>query len=157
MSTRSANRRPDRVELLVELADPRRGRPFGPPLLLANHRLNRHDKARAVASLRSAAHAALLEAHGPPGRRGWFPPSLVTVRLHRSDRRATDVDAIAPAAKPIVDGLVDAGAWPTDTPLHFVGLVLLPPVYGAPRHALAVRTIPVGLPGSILDSAELLA
>ena len=51
-----------------------------------------------------------------------LPPwDLVTVEFLlrvRPGRRLPDVDAIAPAAKAAVDGLVDAGVMPDDSPRH---------------------------------------
>lgn len=43
-------------------------------------------------------------------------PSIVTVTLPVRDRRARDPHNYFATVKPVVDGLVDAGLWPDDTP-----------------------------------------
>jgi crossover junction endodeoxyribonuclease RusA len=51
-----------------------------------------------------------------PHRHDHLPPSFVRVTFPVSDNRRRDADNPAPTVKAIVDGLVDAGVWPDDTP-----------------------------------------
>jgi Holliday junction resolvase RusA-like endonuclease len=44
------------------------------------------------------------------------PPSFVRVTFPVADNRRRDADNPAPTCKAIVDGLVDAGLWPDDSP-----------------------------------------
>jgi crossover junction endodeoxyribonuclease RusA len=44
------------------------------------------------------------------------PPSFVRVTFPVADNRRRAADNPAPTVKAIVDGLVDAGVWPDDTP-----------------------------------------
>lgn len=69
-------------------------------------------KAEAVKQWR---HAARLAAHnsGPVGYR-----ALVTIEFTVPDRRKRDPHNWVATAKPIVDGLTDAGLWPDDTAAH---------------------------------------
>lgn len=48
--------------------------------------------------------------------RGWQPPCVVSVALPVKDKRRRDPHNYFATVKPIVDGLVDAGLWPDDTP-----------------------------------------
>lgn len=50
-----------------------------------------------------------------------------------------------PAAKAAIDGIVDAGVLPDDTPAHVLSLTFRPPVYGHPD-ALAVVLLEVDRP-----------
>ena len=59
---------------------------------------------------RRAAWAALA------ARPGAQPPSIVEVSLPVRDNRRRDPHNYYPTVKAIVDGLVDAGLWPDDTP-----------------------------------------
>lgn len=45
-----------------------------------------------------------------------LPPCVVTVHLPVKGNRRRDPHNWFPTVKPIVDGLVDAGLWPDDTP-----------------------------------------
>ena len=44
------------------------------------------------------------------------PQSDVTLIWHAPARSRSDVGALSPTLKAIIDGLVDAGIWPDDTP-----------------------------------------
>jgi hypothetical protein len=46
-------------------------------------------------------------------------------------RRSQDVAACLPSVKAAIDGLVDAGVLPDDTPNHVLSLEFLPPALGA--------------------------
>ncbi len=86
--------------------------------------MNDRDHWRAKAKLTKAWRAAALRAvdHLHPGaspsnlsgqRLG---PSTVSIELPVRDRRRRDPHNYYPTVKAIVDGLVDAGVWPDDTP-----------------------------------------
>lgn len=53
--------------------------------------------------------------------------TITVTPLHRDRRSPQDVGACAPAAKAIIDGLVDARVLPDDGPEHLVSLTFLPP------------------------------
>lgn len=57
-------------------------------------------------------------------------PCRITVTPYLQRRPTQDVGACAPAAKAAIDGLVDAGVWPDDTPDHVVEIVFRAPVIG---------------------------
>jgi crossover junction endodeoxyribonuclease RusA len=96
---------------------------FAPPdkRLSMNDRLHHMARHRRVSSWRHAAGwAALASApirllEGKPSSRS-FEPSFVRVSFPVTHNRRRDADNPAPTVKAIVDGLVDAGMWPDDTP-----------------------------------------
>lgn len=75
-------------------------------------------------------------------------PSLDRVAIDATpilrDRRTQDVGACFPTAKAAIDGLVDAGVLPDDTPLYVVRLTFHAPELAAGRDALrlTIREIP---------------
>lgn len=83
----------------------------GKPALTANQRMHWAAKARLVAAVRESfawrVRADRVE-----------PQSHVTVQLHYQpqDRRRRDPSNLMPTQKACVDGLVDAGVVPDDTP-----------------------------------------
>ena len=96
-----------------------------------------------------AAFAGLARAEHLP-RLG---PVRVTVTPHLADRRGRqDVGGCMPAAKAAIDGIVDAGVLPDDTPAHVVALTFRPPVYGR-GDALAVVLEEVGRPDGVAPVA----
>ena len=62
---------------------------------------------------RNAAYWAAMQHIRPPRGRG---ASLVELTLPVVDHRRRDPHNFAPTLKHVVDGLVDAGIWPDDTP-----------------------------------------
>lgn len=64
-------------------------------------------------SWRAAAYIAAMQHIEPPRQ---LPPALVELTLPVVDRRRRDPHNFAPTLKHVVDGLVDAGLWPDDTP-----------------------------------------
>src|SRR5690625_3567368 len=68
----------------------------------------------------------------------------ITAWVEDSDRRRlSDPDAPAPAVKPVIDGLVDAGVIPDDGPEHVSSVTYLPPRHvGGDRSALVVCVEP---------------
>lgn len=93
---------------------------FPPPgkLLSMNDRghWRRHNDLKRA--WRTAASDAVLEAR-QRRRIRWSPPlapSIVAVTLPVPDRRRRDPHNYFATVKPIVDGLVDGGLWPDDTP-----------------------------------------
>lgn len=53
---------------------------------------------------------------------------LTVTPLHKDRRSPQDVAACAPEAKAAIDGLVDAGLIPDDSPEHLLRVVFLPPL-----------------------------
>lgn len=89
------------------------------PLMSMNDRLHWSARARLARSWRHAAHiAARNTINTPSSSRGPLPlpPSTVTVVLPVRDRRRRDPHNYFATVKPVIDGLVDAGLWPDDTP-----------------------------------------
>lgn len=89
---------------------------FAPPAkrLSMNDRTHWRSKANATKLWRTAAYAVALKPWG-----GWPPPwrpCFVRVTFPVRDNRRRDADNPAPTVKAIVDGLVDAGVWPDDSP-----------------------------------------
>jgi hypothetical protein len=70
---------------------------------------------KAAKQLRSETH---MLAHGLP--RVETPARLEVVRRYAGRKRSMDRDNIAAGAKPMIDGLVDAGVLPGDTEEHLV-------------------------------------
>jgi crossover junction endodeoxyribonuclease RusA len=80
--------------------------------LTMNQRLHWAQKAKISRLWRDAAcDAGLTQVMTLPGG-----PSLVTVHLPVKGNRRRDPHNWFPTIKPIIDGLVDAGLWPDDTP-----------------------------------------
>lgn len=72
-------------------------------------------------------------------------PFHVVVQARHKTNHLTDADAFAPAAKAIVDGLIDYGLAPDDRAEFFKGLVLLPSFLDrTQREALIVSVRPGG-------------
>ena len=84
--------------------------------LMSNDRPHWSRRARLTRIWRTA---AALHAHkrlGPGKAARAQPPSYVRVTFPVPVNRRRDSDGPAPTVKAIVDGLVDAGCWPDDTP-----------------------------------------
>ena len=87
------------------------------PLLTLNARLHWAAKAPITRVWRNAAHIAAVAAsrgHGPAARA--IAPGIVRCTFEVSGARRRDPHNYVATVKPIVDGLVDAGLWPDDTP-----------------------------------------
>lgn len=82
------------------------------PALNMNHR-GWPVRWRLTKAWREATWAAAVQI---PARDRKRPASWVTVVLPVPDRRRRDPHNLTPTLKAIVDGLVDAGLWPDDTP-----------------------------------------
>lgn len=91
---------------------------FHPParMLSLNDRDHHHQRGPLVAEWRQAAyfHACRAYPTGPSGRA--MGRATVRIALPFPDDRRRDPHNYVATAKPIVDGLVDAGFWPDDTP-----------------------------------------
>lgn len=85
--------------------------PFRKPPLSANQRMHWAVKARTTKEIRQASMLALRAEGVPPCKR-------VRVRLlwAVSDKRRRDPSNMMPTQKAVVDGMVDAGVVPDDTP-----------------------------------------
>jgi hypothetical protein len=84
--------------------------------LMSNDRPHWSRRARLTRIWRQA---TALHAHrtlGPGRKNRAQPPSFVRVTFPVTVNRRRDSDGPAPTVKAIVDGLVDAGCWPDDTP-----------------------------------------
>lgn len=80
-------------------------------LISMNDRLHWTEQRRRARAWRTAtAWAARQQIHLP------LPPCIVEIDLPVADRRARDPHNYFATVKPAVDGLVDAGLWPNDTP-----------------------------------------
>jgi crossover junction endodeoxyribonuclease RusA len=100
---------------------------FRPParLLSMNDRHHWSVRARLARDWRLAAQVATRNAHSSgrfgSDQVGYFahlpmPPSVISIVLPVRDSRRRDPHNYFATVKPIVDGLVDAGLWPDDTP-----------------------------------------
>jgi Holliday junction resolvase RusA-like endonuclease len=83
------------------------------PLMSMNDRTHWTAHARSVKRWRSAARLAGATGDTPSRP---LTPSTVTITLPVTDRRRRDPHNYFATVKPIIDGLVDAGLWPDDTP-----------------------------------------
>ena len=83
---------------------------------------NRWQRAELVKTWRTAFHV-LAKAEGIP-EMTWIS---VTVEPHQKGGRLQDVGACNPAVKAAVDGIVDAGVLPDDSPQYMKSLVFLSP------------------------------
>lgn len=89
---------------------------FAPPaqLLNMNQRLHWTAQRRIAREWRAAAQYAARNTVASASRQ--HPPCTVAVMLPVPDRRQRDPHNYFPTVKHIIDGLVDAGIWPNDTP-----------------------------------------
>ena len=106
-------------------------------LLNVNHRIHWSKRARITAQWRKAAHQVVLLL-GPPAKRV-HGPSLVRLVIPVPTKRPRDPGNLYLCTKASVDGLVDAGVWPTDT-AEFVE-TLEPRLVHIPRTKGIVPTI----------------
>jgi crossover junction endodeoxyribonuclease RusA len=81
------------------------------PRLSMNDRTHWAAKAKNSRAWRTAARYNAVRERLPE-----CPPSFARVTFPVRDNRRRDADNPAPTVKAIVDGLVDAGVWPDDTP-----------------------------------------
>lgn len=89
-------------------------------LLNMNHRGHWRVRQRVTKQWRVAAHQVALLL-GPPSQRV-HGPSWVRLVIPVPDRRRRDAANLTPLTKACVDGLVDAGCWPDDTPEYLTTL-----------------------------------
>ena len=83
---------------------------------------NRWARAEMVKEWRQAFHLLAKSSAIPP--LSWMS---VTVEPHQKGGRLQDVGACNPAAKAAIDGIVDAGVLPDDSPKYMKSLIFLPP------------------------------
>lgn len=86
------------------------------PLMSMNARGHWRQRHRLTKAWRFATWAAAVQTLGPSPADRWRPPSIVAVVLPVSRGARRDPHNYFATVKPIVDGLVDAGVWPDDTP-----------------------------------------
>ena len=94
----------DREPIVIEFVRPA-------PLMNMNDRTHWRTYSRNARAWRAAARTAAtdLDLHS-------LPPSIVTIELPVLGNRRRDPHNLFPTIKHAVDGLVDAGLWPDDTP-----------------------------------------
>lgn len=80
------------------------------PLMSMNDRDHWRVKAKKVAAWRLAAATAVQSSAVS------LPPCTVHITFPVRDRRRRDPHNYYPTVKAVIDGLVDAGVWPDDTP-----------------------------------------
>ena len=95
------------------------GRPMN-----SNDRQHWRVKAHLVRALRYEARIEARAQWGVPKPLTF--PVAITVEHHTRTRRTTDTANIAPAVKCIVDGVVDSGWLPNDTPEFVASISFLP-------------------------------
>ena len=114
-----------------------------PPHWRVRHRITRNVRAE-VALLARAARIPALQ--------------RIAVELHYvpRDRRRRDPINLAPTAKVLEDGLVDAGVVPDDTPQYVepTPAVIDPPTGGTGRLYLVVRELPSATPTTTLTHED---
>lgn len=103
----------------------------------ANSRRRQHWRTQAR-SVEAWKHAALWMA------RQQRMPRLMAIEVecwgrYPNGRSLPDTDAVAPALKAVLDGLVIAQIIPNDTPAHVHGVTYRPPVVAHGMPALVVR------------------
>lgn len=123
------------------------------PYLTANQRLRWSEKARRTRKVRDAVAWRARQAR-------ITPQSYIIVQLHfrPNDKRRRDPANLMPTQKPAVDGLVDAGVVPDDTP-KYVG-ELMPVIHepnGWPASMWLVVATRVLRPAPELSAGDLAA
>lgn len=83
------------------------------PLMSMN---DRHHWSRQRRDARTWRIAARVNAHLTIPQPRTHPPCTVAIDLPVADKRRRDPHNYYPTVKHIIDGLVDAGIWPDDTP-----------------------------------------
>ena len=118
--------------------------PWTKPPLSLNDRSHWRAKAAATASVRIAARAGAIGARN----RSFVPPpwplerAAVTLTYYPRDRRRRDATNLVATYKACVDGLVDAGVIPDDTPQFLVELMpVIAEPDGDPRMLLTIREV----------------
>jgi crossover junction endodeoxyribonuclease RusA len=114
------------------------------PLLNMNQRLHWSTERARARAWRAAARFSL--GHGPASPAGPCPPSVVQIGLPVVGTRRRDPHNYFPTVKHIVDGLVDAGLWPDDTPTYVTTVepTLVPHARSTSRLPVTVRITPRG-------------
>ena len=96
--------------------------PFRPWTTNAERAGNRWERAKLTKEWRTGFLLLAKSEKIPP--MAWI---TVTVEPHQKGGRSQDVGACNPAVKAAIDGLVDAGVLPDDSPEFVRSLVFLPP------------------------------
>lgn len=100
----------------------------------AERKGNRWERAELVKVWRSAFQILAKSERIPPMT--WMS---VTVEPHQKGGRFQDVGACHPAVKAAIDGIVDAGVLPDDSPQYLRSLIYLPPVNDKNSLVLYIR------------------
>ena len=104
----------------------------------AERSMHMHARAKLVKEWREA--FAIL-AHYDDLPTPMTSPVVVYVMPILRDKRGQDVGACLPAVKAAIDGLVDYGLFPDDTPQHVSTIVFCTPELSAGRDGLAIRLV----------------
>lgn len=91
----------------------------------AERRMHHHERAALVRMWRDATRVLAIRAQVP---RGLDRVEIEFRARYATARSLPDVTGIIPAAKAMVDGLVDAGVIADDDPAHVVSVTFLAPV-----------------------------
>lgn len=109
-----------------------------PHLSNAERRMGWRQLGRIHETWREAGAGAAMLAHLPQ-----LPPCAVIARARYKRLPLPDAGAIAPTVKCVLDGLVDWGCWPDDTPAWVLSETMLPPTLDRTLpDALLIRLLP---------------
>lgn len=126
MAKRKGQRHPPKLRVLVISQNPLKFAVTGARPLTSNQSTgrNRYVVAKQVALWRKAVADTSFLSSSFPLR----PAHIVAQPVYFNMRSRPDTGAAHPTVKAIVDGLVDAGAWPDDNPDYVSRITHLPPV-----------------------------
>lgn len=99
---------------------------------------NRHAAAAHTRRLRAETAAAVTEMLENGTATACHAPCYIVAQLTTATRRFPDADAIAITCKHIIDGIVDAGALPDDSPEHVRSVTYLHPIKTG-RRSIRIR------------------
>ena len=107
-----------------------------------NKRYHWAVRARLTKVWRTAGMVAARNAKLEGGINDHLRPCLVRVTFGVPDRRRRDPHNTAPTVKAIVDGMVDAGLWPDDTPDQ---VAIVDPVFAKGDDSVIVECWPMNV------------
>lgn len=91
-----------------------------------------------TAAWRQAFQLLAQAAHHPTFDR----PVLITAQPYQQRNRLQDAGSCLPSLKAAVDGIVDAGVLPDDSPAYVAGLMILAPMRGPDGLTVTVEEVP---------------
>lgn len=110
--------------------------PLRPWTTNAERASNRWERAKLTKEWRHGFQLLAKSEKIPP--MSWI---AVTVEPHQQGGRLQDVGACNPAVKAAIDGLVDAGILPDDSPKYVRSLIYLPPINDRNALVLYIRGV----------------